>query len=81
MEGDNKLYIGWALSIITPLLLFATWLYIPWPGTLIAATAAIGLFAGYMIYEYAKTKGEISYETVFEQIVLAVLILVLFSFA
>ncbi|MEX0934686.1 MAG: hypothetical protein WDZ42_02685, partial [Candidatus Saccharimonadales bacterium] len=80
MLNETKLYIGWALSVMTPLLLFGAWLYVPWPGTLIAAIAAIGLFIGYMIYEYAAVKGRISHETVFEQVALAILILVIFSF-
>ncbi len=79
--NQRQIYFGWALAIIMPLLLFSAWLYIPWPGAIIAAIGLLGLFAGYMIYEYLVVRKILHREVVFEQIALAIFLLVIFSFA
>ncbi len=73
--------VGWIVAVSAPFALYGAWEFIPGVGALIAAGAVIGAYIGFILYEHTYFRSELSRKVVSEQISLALLLMVLFSFA
>ncbi len=79
--SKKQLLIGWMVTFLSPALLFGAWRYVPYPGALLAAGAVIGAYIGFILYEHAYFRSSLDKKVVKEQIAVALLLLVLFSFS
>ena len=71
--------IGWLLAVAAPLLAMYGVLYLPYVGAFILAGVAFGALAGFLIYEHIAHRGEVSSSAVWEQALLALIMLVALS--
>lgn len=73
--------LSWTAAVIVPVLLFGVWKFVPYPGVLLAAGAVIGGYIGFILYEHAYHRTVLTRSVVIEQLAVALLLLVLFSFS
>ncbi|MEX0748692.1 MAG: hypothetical protein WD467_03755 [Candidatus Saccharimonadales bacterium] len=76
----QQLYFGWLLAVLTPVLLWLSWRYVPYPGSALAGVVVLGIYSGFILYEHARARKHLPPGTVSEQLALAALLLVGFSF-
>ncbi len=70
---------GWLLAVAAPILAMYGILYLPYVGAFILAGVAFGALAGFLIYEHVYDRGEVSSSVVWEQALLALIMLAALS--
>lgn len=79
--SKKQLMIGWIVAVLSPIALYYIWRFVPGVGALIAGGAVVGAYIGFVLYEHAYFRSELSRKVVMEQVSVALLLMVLFSFA
>lgn len=73
--------IGWIAAVSAPVMAVLGVLYLPYPGSLLLASVSIGGLVGYLLYEHASRREEVPNSVIWEQYLLAMIILIGLSVA
>lgn len=68
--------IGWVAAVIAPAAAVFGILYLPYPGSILLAIVSLGGLVGYLLYEHALHREEVPNSVIWEQSLLAVIILI-----